>query len=85
MDYIWLFMLTGSLLILCLILLKVRLRWIGYTLTNMILAAIILYGINLTGVFGEYQIPLNLVTVATIGLLGIPGAVLLITLKVVLI
>jgi inhibitor of the pro-sigma K processing machinery len=85
MDYIWLFMLTGSLLILCLILLKVRLRWIGYTLTNMILAAIILYGINFTGVFGEYQIPLNLVTVATIGLLGIPGAVLLITLKVVLI
>lgn len=85
MNYIWLFMLTGSLTILSLILFKVRLRWIGYTLTNMFLAAIILYGVNLTGILSEYQIPINIITVLTIGILGIPGAVLIMAVKILII
>lgn len=85
MDYIWLLMLTGSLLILILILFKVKLRWVGYTLTNILLAATILYGVNLTGVLGEYQIPLNLVTITTIGILGIPGVALILAVKALLI
>ncbi len=81
MDYIWLSILIGSLLILGLILFKVNLRWIGYTVINMLIAAILLYGVNLTGILGKYEIPLNIVTVSIIGILGIPGAALIVAVK----
>lgn len=81
MEWLWFIVLLGSLFGLSLILLKIKVRPINYIFINIVLAAVILYVINLTGLLGSYAIPLNLVTIFTVGILGIPGFALLLSLK----
>ena len=48
---------------------------------NSILGAIIIYVINLIGTFCNFHIGINYITAIFVGLLGVPGAVLLVILK----
>lgn len=48
---------------------------------NSLLGAVFIYLINLVGTAFEFHIGLNLVTAIFVGILGIPGAILLILLK----
>lgn len=51
---------------------------------NSILGGVLIYIINLVGMNFEFHIGLNLLTSVIVGLLGIPGAILLIILKIIL-
>lgn len=51
---------------------------------NSILGGVLIYIINLVGMNFEFHIGLNLLTAVIVGLLGIPGAILLIVLKIIL-
>lgn len=51
---------------------------------NSILGGVLIYIINLIGMNFEFHIGLNLLTAVIVGLLGIPGAILLIVLKMIL-
>ena len=50
-------------------------------LLNSILGGALIYIINLVGTYFEFHIGLNVVTAILVGILGIPGAVLLVLLK----
>ena len=52
---------------------------------NSILGAILLYLINLIGVMWGLHIGINLITVIIVGVLGIPGAILLAILSILLV
>jgi len=83
----WLILLIMSTVLLAIVLIRVRIdyRWFGYALLHLVIAAIGLYLINGTGWFGEFFIPINIVTLFTLVVLGIPGLVLLIVIKLTLI
>ena len=51
-------------------------RWIGYGLTNLLIAAVALYVINALHLFGDLVIPLNVPNITAIGVLGVPGLLL---------
>lgn len=51
---------------------------------NSILGGLFIYVINIIGMNFGFHIGLNLITSIIIGLLGLPGALLLITLKIIL-
>ena len=84
-GWLWLFTISLALLIIVLIRAKPKLRWFGYALTQVVLCAVILFIINGTGLFGDFFIPINLVTIMTMVVLGIPGVVLLALIKITLI
>ena len=48
---------------------------------NSVLGGVLIYAINLVGTAYQFHIGINAVTTACIGILGIPGAVLLVVLK----
>ena len=50
---------------------------------NSILGGILIYIINLVGMNFGFHIGLNILTSAVVGILGIPGAILLIVLKII--
>ena len=50
---------------------------------NSILGGILIYIINLVGMNFGFHIGLNIFTSAVVGILGIPGAILLIVLKII--
>jgi inhibitor of the pro-sigma K processing machinery len=83
----WLILLVIStvLLIIVLIRTKIDVRWFGYALLQLVIAAVGLFLINGSGWFGEFHIPVNIFTLFTIGILGIPGLLLLIVIKLTLI
>ncbi len=82
MQSVWLFVLIISLALLLAIGFKIKpsFRWVGYVVMNIALAAVILYLINVSG-FAPFRLPINEATVLTVGILGIPGLLLLIALK----
>ncbi|MNH93765.1 SigmaK-factor processing regulatory protein BofA [compost metagenome] len=51
---------------------------------NIVFAAFMLYVINLLSTYTHFTIPINFVTIAIVTLLGVPGVLLLIALKLVL-
>jgi inhibitor of the pro-sigma K processing machinery len=51
---------------------------------NIIVGMILVYIINTTGWINGIYIPINYGTIAVVGLLGVPGVVLLIALKLIL-
>lgn len=86
MHYVWLGLLAGSSVFLLITLLRHRWswRWLGYAVTHIVVAAFLLYFVNLVGSQYDFRIPINIPTVATTFVLGAPGILLLIGLKVVL-
>jgi len=85
-DILWI-LFIGSMVLLLVTLVRTRkpFQWIGYIGLNVVFAAFILYFINLTSVYTGFILPINIATVSTIGVLGIPGLLLLAAVKVVLI
>lgn len=59
----------------------IPLKWIFKLLGNSILGGIIIYIVNLIGGMYGFHIGLNVITTLAVGILGIPGAILLIILK----
>ena len=51
---------------------------------NSILGGVLIYIINLVGMNFRFHIGLNLLTAVIVGLLGVPGAALLVVLKIIL-
>ena len=58
---------------------RLNMRLLNVLAINFVLAALLIYLINVTPWFGDFRIPINLITVVSIGLLGIPGLLLIIS------
>lgn len=65
-----------------------KVKWLSIAIrifvVNMVLGLIVIYAINYSGWVNEVYIPINYTTMTTVGLLGIPGVVLLVGLKLIL-
>jgi len=59
----------------------VPLKSIFKLILNSILGGILIYIINIVGILFNFHIGLNIVTSILIGILGVPGAVLLVVVK----
>lgn len=87
MNTFWLvlFFFSGTLLFLTLLRNKHSAHWVGIVGLNIIAAAFMLYFINWFGAAADFHLPLNGTTLATIGILGIPGLILLVALKLIVV
>ncbi|WP_010278536.1 pro-sigmaK processing inhibitor BofA family protein [Paenibacillus senegalensis] len=56
---------------------KHSLQWMGQVALQIVFAAVLLYGINWIGAAYGFRLPINVMTVAAVTVLGIPGAGLL--------
>lgn len=83
-NNIWLIIFVGSLTALCFIVFKIRLRWFKVTFINIALAAVVLFALSQVEMFGSYALPINILTIGTVGLLGLPGIAMLFGLKMIL-
>jgi len=83
MERGWMMALAVSAALLLNVLAKAKpgLRSFGYAFLHVIAAAVVLFLINGTGLFGDIRIPINLVTVLTVAILGLPGLLLLAAVK----
>lgn len=81
----WIILLLSSLSLLLLILVRTRSTWklFKYAIIQLVISGFILYFLNLLNVDG-LNLPINLPTVITVGILGVPGLVTLIALRYVL-
>jgi inhibitor of the pro-sigma K processing machinery len=75
------FSISGILLVFTLFRNKYAFNWIGYLCLNVAIAAFLLYIVNLLGPYTQVEVPLNAVTVGTVSILGIPGLLALIAIK----
>lgn len=76
-GWLLLLIISGVLLITVIVRTKPDIRSFGYALLQLVIASVMLFLINGTGLFGDFTIPINLVTVLAIGVLGVPGLALL--------
>lgn len=83
MEQRWLilFIISSALFLILLFRTRPRLRWFGYALMHVIAAAVVLFLLNGSGLFGDFYLPINAVTVLTVAALGIPGLALLAAVK----
>jgi inhibitor of the pro-sigma K processing machinery len=58
--------------------------WISLFGTHLVLAALGLYLVNFSGLISGVYVPLNPVTIGTVTLLGLPGVLMLLGLKITL-
>jgi len=56
-------------------------RWIGYGLFKIALGGVLLFVFNSIGSHYDFTIPINPVTAAASGLLGLPGMISLVVIK----
>lgn len=75
---------TGCILIIMVLglIFKIKIWKIVKLIINSILGAGVIYLINIVGLSANIHIGLNIVTSIIVGLLGVPGAILLIALKI---
>ncbi len=80
---IWLIIFVVSLVALTFTLLrtKIKFRYFTYMLLNIAVAAVLLYIVNIIGESYQFHLAVNLVTVLTVGILGMPGLLMLIGIK----
>lgn len=76
-----LFLASSGLLMYTILRHKYSIQWLGVVGLNLVAAAIVLFLINWLGAPSEFHIAINEGTIITIAILGIPGVVLLIALK----
>ncbi|MBD2860368.1 MULTISPECIES: pro-sigmaK processing inhibitor BofA family protein [Paenibacillus] len=86
MRTIWLGVLLISSILLVVVLMRRKhsRQWIGYAVLHIVVAAFLLYFVNLAGSYYDFRIPVNMPTVATVLMLGVPGLLMLVGLKFVL-
>lgn len=84
MPYIWwgLFLVSASALALLLLRNRYAVSWLVTVGLHLVAAAVLLYAVNWGGSYFDFHIPVNVSTIAAIGILGIPGLMLLVALKV---
>jgi len=87
MNHNWLILLVVSIILLAIVLIRTRIdyRWFSFALLQLVMVAVGLFLINGLGWFGELHIPINIMTLFTIVILGFPGFVLLIVIRLTLI
>ncbi|KHF37796.1 pro-sigmaK processing inhibitor BofA family protein [Halalkalibacter okhensis] len=56
-------------------------RFLGNVVVKVVIGALMLFFVNAFGSFVDFYIPINGITAAVSGLLGVPGVVLLIVIK----
>ena len=86
MRYVWLavFVVSSASLLIALITSRQARKWLAGAALHVVAAAFLLYFINLFGAQADFHIPINVTTVATVIVLGVPGLILLAALKFVL-
>ena len=60
----------------------VPIKILGKLIINSISGVVLLYIINLVGALWQFHIGINVITALVVGILGIPGAILLAILKI---
>lgn len=80
---LWIIVALGVVMILTLVGQSIwsPIKWIGYGLFKIAMGGIILFVFNSIGGYYDFTIPINPVTAAMSGLLGIPGLVSLVIMK----
>ena len=83
MDFSNALVILGCIVVLWIIgkIFSVPLKALFKLIVNSVLGGLLIFIINLLGSAGGFHIGLNVVTAVLVGLLGIPGAILLIILK----
>ncbi|WP_245856177.1 pro-sigmaK processing inhibitor BofA family protein [Paenibacillus rigui] len=56
-------------------------HWLGYLCLNVALASFLLYALNLFLPYTNVEVPINATTVGTVSVLGLPGLLMLVALK----
>ncbi|MBD0381926.1 pro-sigmaK processing inhibitor BofA family protein [Paenibacillus sp. WST5] len=59
-------------------------RWLSAIALNIAFAAFILYVLNLLSAYTNFELPINTATLGTVTVLGVPGILLLVCLKLTL-
>ena len=59
-------------------------RRVSMTVLHLVAAAVVLFIVNGSGLFGEFYMPINAFTVATVGILGVFGLALIVGIKLTL-
>ncbi|MCR8636142.1 MULTISPECIES: pro-sigmaK processing inhibitor BofA family protein [Paenibacillus] len=75
------FSISGILLVFTLFRHRFAFNWIGYLCLNVAIAAFLLYIVNLLGPYTRVEVPINATTVGTVSVLGVPGLLLLVAVK----
>lgn len=75
---------SGILLIMIVIRKKLGWAWLSLFGTHLLLAALGIYVVNFSGLITEVYIPLNPATIGAVTVLGLPGVLMLIGLKITL-
>lgn len=83
-EWLLLLVISAALLLIVVLRAKIDIRMFGFALLHLVGAAVLLFILNGTGWLGEFYIPINAYTVFTIGMLGIPGLLLLVGIKLTL-
>ncbi|MEK4061834.1 MULTISPECIES: pro-sigmaK processing inhibitor BofA family protein [Paenibacillus] len=76
--------LSGLLLILIVFRKKLGWAWLSLFGTHLILAAMGIYIVNFSGLLTEVYLPLNPATIGAVTILGLPGVLMLLGLKITL-
>jgi inhibitor of the pro-sigma K processing machinery len=85
MKILWISILTGSAAGLLLVLMKSNLmRVMGYLLMNAFIGTILLYVLNTVKIFEDFQVAVNMYTIIMVGILGMPGLLTMVGLKLML-
>ena len=61
----------------------IPIKWIVKLIINSIIGVILLYIINLIGGIWNFHIGINIITSVFVGILGVPGAILLMIFKLI--
>lgn len=86
MEMVWwgIFLVSLSSLVLVMLRNRTAAAWVSTMGLHIVAAAVLLYGVNWFGASADFHIPINGTTLATIGVLGVPGLMLLAALKLTL-
>jgi inhibitor of the pro-sigma K processing machinery len=80
--FILLLFLVSAILLAVLVLRNKHARnWVAYAMLHVVVAAFLLYFLNLLSVYTGFRIPINLPTVTSVVVLGVPGLLMLVGLK----
>nr|WP_313641718.1 pro-sigmaK processing inhibitor BofA family protein [Paenibacillus sp.] len=63
---------------------KLGFGWLSLFGTHLVLAALAIYVVNFSGLITQVHIPLNPATIGAVTVLGLPGVVMLIGLRIIL-
>jgi inhibitor of the pro-sigma K processing machinery len=86
-NVFWMVLFAISAILLAVVLLRSKgaVHALGYIALNIVIAAFLLYFINLLEDYSHFRIPINPTTVLTVGILGIPGLMLLVAVRLLII